>query len=438
MRVDPIAQSLAALNRFAGSETARRLGLYEPAQRLVKAAVKEGFKASGVVARQFKAAQKLVRPERPTDASERPDRFDLNLTEEQQMIREMTQRFAAEVVRPAAEKADAELSAPAGFDAQFGELGLCQFVVPEALGGAATERSVVTQVLVSEALAHGDMGLSVAALAPVGVATALTRWGSAAQQSRYLPAFASADMPKATLAIAEPRPAFDPYKLRTRAQLDGGGYVISGEKALVPIAAQAELLLVAAEVVGKGPAVFVVEAGTQGLGVEPAPAQGVRAAGLCRVKLDRVRVAEDAILGGAPAVGQYQELIDASNLAVCALAVGTAQAVLDYVIPYCNDRVAFGEPISHRQAVAFMIANIAIELEAMRLLTWRAAARAEQGLSYHREAYLAHVLCCDKALEIGTNGVQLLGGAGFIKDHPMERFYRDLMGVGVMQGGLLV
>jgi alkylation response protein AidB-like acyl-CoA dehydrogenase len=112
--------------------------------------------------------------------------------------------------------------------------------------------------------------------------------------------------------------------------------------------------------------------------------------------------------------------------------------VLDYVIEYANQRVAFGEPISHRQSVAFMIADMAIELVAMRLLTWRAASRAERGLSFHREAHLARLFCADKAMEIGTNGVQILGGHGFVKDHPVERWYRDLRAVGVMEGALIV
>jgi alkylation response protein AidB-like acyl-CoA dehydrogenase len=112
--------------------------------------------------------------------------------------------------------------------------------------------------------------------------------------------------------------------------------------------------------------------------------------------------------------------------------------VLEYVIQYANDRVAFGEPISHRQAVAFMIANLAIEVEGLRLLTWRAASRAEQGLPFHREAYLARVAAQDKGLEIASNGVQLLGGHGFIKDHPVERWYRDLMTLSTLEGALLL
>ena len=99
------------------------------------------------------------------------------------------------------------------------------------------------------------------------------------------------------------------------------------------------------------------------------------------------------------------------------------------MIPYCNDRKAFGEPISNRQGVAFMIADIGIELEGMRLLTWRAASRAELGLPFTREAYLARLFAAEKGMQIGTNGVQLLGGHGFTKEHPVERWYRDLRAI---------
>mgnify|MGYP005683061029 FL=1 len=152
------------------------------------------------------------------------------------------------------------------------------------------------------------------------------------------------------------------------------------------------------------------------------------------LSLEQVSVSKDALLGGDEF--DYQAFINMARLGWCALAVGTAQAVLDYVIPYCNERVAFGEPISHRQAVAFMIANIGIEMNAMRLMTQRAVALAERGKPFAREAYLARVICADKAMEIGTNGVQLLGGHGFTKEHPVELWYRDLRAIAVMDGGL--
>jgi alkylation response protein AidB-like acyl-CoA dehydrogenase len=111
---------------------------------------------------------------------------------------------------------------------------------------------------------------------------------------------------------------------------------------------------------------------------------------------------------------------------------------MEYVKTYVNERVAFGEPISNRQAVAFTVADMAIELDGLELLVLRAASRAEAGLSYRREAFLAHLFAVDKGMQIGTDGVQMLGGAGFVKDHPVERWYRDLRGVGVMHGAALV
>jgi alkylation response protein AidB-like acyl-CoA dehydrogenase len=146
----------------------------------------------------------------------------------------------------------------------------------------------------------------------------------------------------------------------------------------------------------------------------------------------------DALLGGSPGAVDYEEVLSRCSIGWCGLAVGTCQAILDYVIPYCNDRKAFGEPISNRQAVAFMIADIATELAGMRLLTWRAASRAEQGLPFQREAYLARVLCSEKGMKIGTDGVQLLGGHGFTKEHPVERWYRDLRAISLLENGLLV
>jgi alkylation response protein AidB-like acyl-CoA dehydrogenase len=112
--------------------------------------------------------------------------------------------------------------------------------------------------------------------------------------------------------------------------------------------------------------------------------------------------------------------------------------VLSYVTRYVNDRVAFGEPVSHRQGVAFKVADIGTELDGMRLVTWRAAARAAAGLPFAREVALARKLCADKGMAIGSDGVQLLGGHGFVKEHPVERWYRDLRAVGLMEGAVLV
>jgi alkylation response protein AidB-like acyl-CoA dehydrogenase len=308
--------------------------------------------------------------------------------------------------------------------------------VPEELGGISSERSAVAGTLVAEALARGDMGLAVAALAPGAVATSLALWGDEEQQSTYLPAFTGDTVPAAALALTEPRPLFDALRPETTATRDGDDFVLDGVKSLVPRAADAELFVVGARLDG-APALFLVESGAAGLSIESEPSMGLRAAALGRVVLDGVRVGSLGLLGDTEGA-DYTEAVRLSRLAWCALAVGTGQAVLDYVIPYVNEREAFGEPVSHRQSVAFMVANIGIELQAMRLVTYKAASRAAQGRPFDREVALARRLCAERGMQIGNDGVQLLGGHGFVKEHPVERWYRDLRAIGLIDGGVLV
>jgi alkylation response protein AidB-like acyl-CoA dehydrogenase len=428
---------LRAITRMAGSEALDRVGLRRRVEKALFRASRDGFRTAAAAGRTFKAAGRLTGPARQRPSETGTGLFDLEPDDEQQMLQEAVGAFAAEQVRPAASGADAACAAPPELLAQSNELGIGVLGVPEALGGVMAERSAVTGVLVAEALAHGDVGIAAAALAPGSVATALGLWGDADQQATYLPAFTGDEPPAAALTVLEPRPLFDPFALRTTARRDGGDWVLSGVKSLVPRVAEAELFVVAASTGGGAPALFVVESKTAGLSVEAEPAMGIRAAATGRLVLEEVRLPAGAVLGEA-APDVYEACVQRARIAWCALAVGAARAVLDYVIPYVNERTAFGEPISHRQAVAFAVADVAIELEGMSLATLRAASRADQGRSFAREAALARRLCADKAARIGSDGVQLLGGHGYVKEHPVERWYRDLRSVGVMEGALLV
>src|SRR5258707_12400182 len=166
---------------------------------------------------------------------------------------------------------------------------------------------------------------------------------------------------------------------------------------------------------------------------------GVRAAALGRVELDNVAVPLHNRLGEDEATdADYSEAMALARLGWAALAVGTAHAVLDYAIPYVKEREAFGEPVARRQSVAFMCATIATELDGLRLVTWRGASRAEQGLLFAREAALAKRLGSDKGMQIGLDGVQLLGGHGYTKEHPVERWYRDLRAIAVAEGVVVI
>ena len=432
-----MAVGLRALNRLASNPLIDRLGLRDSAERVLHEASKATVRTATRAGRTFAATQKLSKPARQPRVG-RSDLFDLTPDDEQQMLRESVRDFALAKLRPAAEAADEACAAPEELLSQANELGLTMVGVPEELGGAVAERSAVTTVLMAEALAQGDMGIAVACLAPAAVSTALSLWGDADQQATYLPEFVGENVPAAALAVLEPRPLFNPLELHTRARRAGGGFVLDGVKSLVPRASDAELFIVAARLDdGDAPALFVVEPGGEGLSIEPEPAMGLRAAATGRLILEDVKLPETALLG-EPGRELLSECVQLGRLGWCAVAIGTGQAVLDYVIPYVNERKAFGEPISNRQAVAFTVANIAIELEGMRLATYRAASRVDQGMPFAREVSLARRLCAERGMAIGSDGVQMLGGHGYVKEHPVERWYRDLRGAGVMEGGLLV
>ena len=437
---DPIGYLVAGLSRLAQTDLLDRLGLRKQAEQAVFTVTRSGFSTMTRAGRTFSRAGSRGKDGVRPPAAKASGQFDLTPTEDEQLLVDLVTEFATEVVRPAAAAADAECAAPKELIEASLEIGLPILGLPESLGGVAEERSAMAGTLVAEALARGDMGLAVATLAPGSVATAIGLWGSDEQQQTYLPAFAGGpgdeQAPVAALALTEPQVLFDVLSPRTTAVRNGDGYVLNGVKSLVPRGADAELFVVGAQLDGK-PALFLVESSIEGLAIEGDPSMGVRAAALTRLTLTDVKVDEGAVLGATDG-SAYAECVRLARLGWCALAVGTGQAVLDYVTPYVKEREAFGEPVAHRQSVAFMVADIAIELQAMRLLTYKAAGRAAAGKDFAKEVALARKACADHGMRIGLDGVQLLGGHGFVKEHPVERWYRDLRAVGVMEGAVLV
>ncbi|WP_244928245.1 acyl-CoA dehydrogenase family protein [Nocardioides sp. W7] len=433
---DPVGYAVAALSRLARSDVLDRVGLRRRAEQAVFTTTRSGFRTVTAASRSFaRAGSKDAPGARPNEAP-RSGVFDLTPTEDEQLLVDVVAELAEEVLRPAAAEADEACSAPEAVLKAGLEVGLPILGVPEALGGISEERSAMAGTLVAEALARGDLGLAVASLAPGAVATALGLWGTDEQQRTYLPAFTGGDVPAAALALGEPTVLFDVLSPATTAQRAGGRLVLNGVKSAVARGAEAELFVVGASLDDK-PVLVLVESSTPGIEVVADPGMGVRAAGMTRLVLTDVGVPEENVLGATDG-STYTECVRLARLAWCALAVGTGQAVLDYVTPYVKEREAFGEPIAHRQSVAFMVADIAIELQAMRLLTYKAASRAAAGKDVARDVALARKLCADQGMRIGLDGVQLLGGHGFVKEHPVERWYRDLRAVGVMEGVVLV
>ena len=345
------------------------------------------------------------------------------------MTSDAMSQFAQEVLYTLAHDADHNAQFPVELWQHLTDLGLNYYALPEALGGVAAEQSVVSNVLIAESLAKGDFSLTAGLLSTFSVINAITRWGSTEVQSTYLNSFAEDTELKATFAFQEATPAFNPFQLKTKATETNGQFTITGEKSLVILGQHADLLLVSAEFHGQ-PDIFVVQS-NQTISIKANPAMGLKATETVSLQFNQTPAVR---LGDADF--DYSAFVDLGNLMWCAMAIGTCDAIKTYCIQYANERTAFGEPISHRQSVAFMIADMAIEIDAMRMLVLNAASLAEAGQPFHREAYLARLLCAEKSMKIGTDGVQILGGHGFTKEHPVERWYRDLRATAILHSGL--
>ena len=358
--------------------------------------------------------------------------------EDQRQIIDMVHRFAADVIRPRAHDCEESGAVPDDLLTAFGELGLLANAIPEECGGYGYDRSALTGALIAEELAYGDVGMSVAMLSPALFAYPLLEAGTPEQQKAHLPRFCGEAFPFATAALMEPRVTFDPTDLRTTARREGDVYVLVGEKCLVPFAGRADLFLVyAASAPGAGVGGvegYIVEKGTDGLQVgEREKYMGLNALELHRVALNGCKVPLENRLGGKAGCN-FQRILNLSRIAWTAMAAGLCAATRDYAVGYAKERVQFGEPIASRQAVAFKLADMAIETDAMRFLAWKAAWRADQGEDCTREAYLARLYAGAYAGRIGDDGVQVLGGHGYIREHPVELWFRNAVGIEILDG----
>ncbi|WP_171538363.1 acyl-CoA dehydrogenase family protein [Acinetobacter terrestris] len=417
---------LSLITKIAGSDVLDQFKLRKFLEKSLYQGSKIGFKTLSKTQKAFKTDAHVSKQRLP---NQQKSLFDLSLTEEQQMTCDAMDQFASKVLYPLAAETDNNEKFPVILWQHATDLGLNDYALPEALGGVATEKNILSNILIAEHLAKGDFTLTAGLLSTFSVINAITQWGSEKIQSTYLPSFAQDTEIYATFAMQETTPAFNPLKLKTKAMLSNGQYVIDGEKTLVLLGETADLFLVNADLNGS-PEVFVVKRDSS-ITAKKSPAMGLKAAETVTLHFNH---SPAELLGDDDF--NYTAFLDLGNLMWCAMAVGTCEAVKTYCIQYANERTAFGEPISHRQSVAFMIADMAIEIDAMRMLVLNAASLAEAGQPFHREAYLARLLCAEKSMKIGTDGVQILGGHGFTKEHPVERWYRDLRATAILHSGL--
>jgi alkylation response protein AidB-like acyl-CoA dehydrogenase len=363
--------------------------------------------------------------------------YSFEPTEEQKMLVESINRFTLNDLRPKAHDADEENKLPPKLINKGWELGYLQASVPEEYGGFG-ERSVITGILAAEELGWGDLAGAMAVLTPGLFAIPILLAGSEEQKQTYLPPIVEDEWQPFTAALIEPSFDFDPNDLRTTAVQDGDAYLLNGKKTYVPYAAEAAGMIVYARL-GDQTQGFIVPPGTEG--VEVGSRQkllGIHALPLYPVTLNDVRLPLENRLGGANG-HDFSPILDASRLALASLAVGLARAALEYSVDYAKDREAFGVKVAQKQAIAFMIAEMATEIEAVRLLNWEAAWMIDNGKpDAGRQAYLALTGATDMVMMVTDRAVQILGGHGYIREHPVELWMRNARGIASLNGLVIV
>jgi acyl-CoA dehydrogenase len=360
--------------------------------------------------------------------------YSFDPTEEQQMLIEAVNKYAVNDLRSAAHEAEESRELPKRLVRKGWELGLLQASIPEAHGGFG-ERSAVTGVLALEEMAFGDLAGTLAVLTPGLFAVPILLAGSEEQKLGYLPKIVESDWAPYTAAFIEYAFDFDPNDLKTAATQQGDEYVINGEKAFVPFAKEAEAILVYAGLDGRTQG-FVVHKDAAGLTIadEREKLMSLNSLPLYRVTLDNVKVSSAQRLGGATG-HDFEPLLASMRIANAAAAVGVANAAFEYSKNYAKEREAFGVKIAQKQAIAFMLAEMRTEIEAMRLLTWEAAWKMDQGKAdAFTEAYLAATGAADMAMMVTDRAVQILGGHGYIREHPVEMWMRNGRGFAMFTG----
>jgi alkylation response protein AidB-like acyl-CoA dehydrogenase len=361
--------------------------------------------------------------------------IDFEPNEEQALIVETVRAFAENEIRPRARECDETRKLPEDVLAQAHELGLVANGLPDEHGGGG-ERSAITGALIAEELAYGDLAIALAILSPGLVALPLSDFGSPQQRAELLPGYCAGQYAAGSLALLEPHFGSDPFRPTTRARRDGDHYVLEGEKCLVPWQDAAGPLLVFATEDDRAQG-FLVPRDAAGLEAQPQEYMGIHGLPTASLRLTDVRLPLQARLG-ADAGSDLRALLTRGRVALAACGVGLARAAYRVALEYAKEREAFGVKIAKKQAIAFKLADMAIEIDGARLLTWEAAWRLDQGLDALREATLAYTQVRRIALEVADGAVQVFGGHGYIREYLPEMHLRNARGFAVFEALALV
>jgi len=365
---------------------------------------------------------------------------DFELTEEQAQIRQLAHKFAEQEIRPLATQYDESEETPWDVMQKATKLGLISYPYPEEYGGGGVT-SVLTSCQVAEELAWGCLGIATAMIGAGLAAVPIMLAGSQEQKAHYIPWFCDADKVRlGAFALTEPEAGSDAASISTVAVRQGDHYVLNGQKRFITHGGIADLYVIFATVDRsqgyRGITAFIVEANTPGLSAgKKEKKMGMRACHTGDVILQDVQVPVENRLG-EEGKGFYiaMQCFEHTRPTVAACAVGVARAAYEYGMDYAKQRVQFGKPILAKQAIRFMLADMLTEIDAARLLTWRAAWMADRGQPSNIQASMAKAYAADMAMRVTTDAVQILGGYGYMREYPVEKWMRDAKILQIVEG----
>jgi alkylation response protein AidB-like acyl-CoA dehydrogenase len=363
--------------------------------------------------------------------------MDFELTEEQRMWRQAVHDFSAQEVKPKAAEMDTKAELNAEAIRKMGPLGLLGLNVSEEFGGAGVDPVSAAIAIEELGWACGGTALTVAAHNGLGCAP-IQMFGTVEQKRRWLPGMASGKAGLGSLALTEPEAGSDLGAVKTRAVLDGDEWVINGAKAWITNPSVACLINVLCRTDpapgSRSLSLIIVPTDTPGLHIHPPEKKmGVRASPTHALTFENARVPRNHLLGEAGrGLPQTLQVLDGGRIGIGALSVGLAQAAFEEAVRYAKERKAFGKPLAGHQAIQWMIADAATQIDAARLLVYRAAWLKGRGLPFSKEAAVGKLFATEMAEAVCRNAIQILGSYGYSSEYPVERMYRDarLMTIG--------
>lgn len=355
--------------------------------------------------------------------------MDLTLTEEQRMIRDMARDFAEKELAPRAAERDEKEEFPAEALRKMGQLGLLGLVVPEEYGGSFVDTVSYCLAVEEVARACAATSLIMAVHCTTGCFP-LVKFGSEEQKRRYLPRMASGEW-LSGFALTEPGAGSDASAVSTTAVREGDSYLLNGVKTFITSGSESRIITVFATVDRskgtKGITAFLVDTQQPGFVVDSIEKKmGMRASHTAQICLENYRVAAADRLGEEGEGFKIAMVtLDAGRVGIAAQAIGIAQAAFEVARRYAKERVQFGQPIASLQAIQFMLADMATQIEAARLLTFNAALKKDRGERHTKEAAMAKLFATEISSQVCDLAIQVLGGYGYSRDYPVERYYRD-------------